>query len=90
MYGYLGKLLFIDLTYELTLDTLGSSGGIPCNTSMDSRYDDCVQDQIGAILHTEYGCVVPFLPPQQNREKSREVCNFSQEEKREDLMKRYR
>ncbi len=53
MYGYLGKMLFIDLVYELTVNTLGAAGEIPCNASMDRAYDQCVLSEIGDALQVK-------------------------------------
>lgn len=55
-------MLFIDLTHELTVNTLEQDGEIPCNASMDWKYDDCVSSAIRHQLIDDYGCVVPFVP----------------------------
>ena len=89
MYGYLTHKLFIDLTYELTVNTLGQEGEIPCEAGMDWTYDDCIARRISDTLHEEFGCVVPFLPPELN--EGREVCDFGEEgEKRERLINRFK
>ena len=77
------------MTYELTVNTLGSDGEIPCDASMDWTYDDCIVSKIADTLYSEFGCVVPFLPPGLNA--GRDVCDFEGEgERRETLMKRFK
>lgn len=63
IYGVLANMLFIDLTHELTVNTLGAEGEIPCNATMDWEYDTCVTTEINRILTQEFGCIVPWLPP---------------------------
>ena len=39
-------MLFIDLTYELSRDTLGEEGDLHCDTEMDLQFDACVEAMI--------------------------------------------
>jgi len=49
------------MNYELTVNTLGLKGDIPCEAAFDLAYDDCVENGIARELSREFGCVVPFL-----------------------------
>ena len=46
IYADKGKMLFIDLTYELSKDTLEDEGDIACNSTMDAGYDNCIDQQL--------------------------------------------
>ncbi len=67
-----GNMLFIDMTHELDEDTLENFGDRPCNASMNIYYDECVYSSISSTLMSEFGCVVPWLPPN----TARPVCRF--------------
>lgn len=88
VYGHLQKMLFIDITHDLTVNTLEAEGAIPCNSSMDTIYDDCVYEKITDSLMADFGCVVPWLP----RRKDVSICKFEggkDDELREKVMNRY-
>lgn len=72
VYGYTGQRLYIDLTHELTVNTLEEEGEIPCNSTFDWIYDDCIQQGIREKLNKEFGCVVPYLPVSDDIR----VCSF--------------
>ena len=74
VYAYLGKKYFIDLTYELSNDTLGLDSNIPCNTKMNINYDNCLYSQVHARLYDKFGCTVPFLP----KNESLKICVYNQ------------
>ena len=74
VYANLGEMLFIDLSDELTENTLEDEGEIPCNSSMNFVYDDCAYAAITDKLISEFGCVVPWLPPPPSQAK---ICKFS-------------
>ena len=63
IYGTLGNMLFIDLTHELTINTLEGDGEIPCNSTVDFSYDQCINEKIAEHMIQEFGCLAPFLPP---------------------------
>lgn len=55
-------MMFIDINYDMTENTLQSDGEMPCSYSVDRRLDDCLEMRIPAALMEAYNCTVPYLP----------------------------
>ena len=82
VYATRGKLYFIDLAFELTDNIVGPEWG-QCAKEMDSKYDNCVYDQVHKHLEKRYQCTVPFLPPKG------QICEGKSEEKMEEIVQFY-
>ena len=52
----------IDISYEVTIDTLTSQSSMPCNPIMDKGEDECIYRKIVQELVREFGCSMPYLP----------------------------
>ena len=58
----MGKVVFIDFVYDLTINALSHSKETECNQNMDSLFDDTLYERINEQLEKEFNCTVPFLP----------------------------
>ena len=59
----LGNLTFIDLNYEASVNTLGSTQeGMKCDEEMNLLFDKTLLIKIGNSLLERFGCTVPFAP----------------------------
>ncbi|TRY78400.1 hypothetical protein TCAL_10416 [Tigriopus californicus] len=72
VFAELGNKLFIDLAHELSTNTLGQDGEMPCDASMDWDYDGCIYEKLGNELWNSFGCVLPFMPSVSGRS----ICRF--------------
>ena len=69
--------MFIDLSGEISENTLEEKGEIPCSSKMNHHYDDCVFEGIAKKLMSEFGCVVPWVPLEDKvTGEKREICRF--------------
>ncbi len=55
-------MIFIDVTFELTINSLGDKSELPCHSAMDFHFDDCLLDKIPTRLVGKYGCTIPYIP----------------------------
>ena len=62
MYSDLGKKYFIDVHFDLLINTWTESKDIPCNETMNKEYDEFIYRNLRRILGSEFNCTVPFLP----------------------------
>lgn len=85
MHSKLGKSLFIDITYEITINTLGEESEIPCSTEMDYAFDDCMSQEVVDKLVSRHGCSLPYLPSDGNSP----ICDPTNVELREAAFKDY-
>lgn len=60
--GNVHEYLFIDLTYEVTTDTLESESELTCSPSMNEELDECLYRAIDKNLTESFGCTIPYLP----------------------------
>ena len=63
----IGYKVFVDIDYELSVNTLGgknflSAGKISCNDDMTRNFDDMLYENANKELEQKYGCSIPFLP----------------------------
>ena len=63
----IGYKVFVDIDYELVVNTLGgknvlSSEQITCNNNMGKAFDDAFYETANLELEEKYGCTIPFLP----------------------------
>ena len=58
----MGKKHFIDVRFDLSINTWTQSKNIPCNPSMNVKFDDVLYQNLSRALATEFNCTVPFLP----------------------------
>ena len=58
----MGKKHFIDVLFDLSINTWTQSKDIPCNPSMNVKFDDVLYQNLSRALATEFNCTVPFLP----------------------------
>ena len=54
---------FIDMTYSVNIDKLGSESATPCTTDNNFDFDDCLYQKQEAELLNKFNCTVPYLPP---------------------------
>ena len=54
---------YIDMTYSVNIDRLGSESETPCQTDHNFDFDDCLYEKAERELLKAHGCTVPFLPP---------------------------
>jgi len=47
--GVVGKLLFIDVVYEVSEDTLEKDAAIPCDRESDFSMDDCLETKVREV-----------------------------------------
>ena len=90
----MGKRHYIDVHYDLNINTWTRSRDVPCNKTMNMEYDEFLYRRLREILISEYGCIVPFLRDYvttQDTEQSK-VCKDPEKRKmvyaRYDLLKR--
>lgn len=62
VYSDVGKKHFIDVLFDLSINTWTQSKDIPCNPSMNVKFDDVLYQNLSHALVTEFNCTVPFLP----------------------------
>ena len=81
----LGQKVFLDIFYEVTLNTLGQNlwGDLEqyaCNPEMNLKYDDVLYSTIASENEKELNCSVPFHPLTTSKLTGRiiEVCNTSE------------
>ena len=60
----LGEFVFIDISYEVNVDTLGPDSAIPCDADMNLNQDDCLLRKMTKNLTEKFGCTIPYLPDQ--------------------------
>ena len=75
--GNIKEYLFIDLTYEVTIDTLESESELACNPNMNEHLDECLYRGIDKNLTDSFGCTIPYLPNYPDRDS--EVCREESE-----------
>ena len=79
MYGVEKKNLFIDLAYEITVNTLGDQGtSRTCENDMDTNFDDCLMEKANERLIKKWDCTVPYIPLFNTRQK---ICDPNEEVK---------
>ena len=67
----MNEFLFIDISYELTIDTLEEESTLPCNSDMNFKLDDCLYEKMTKQLMKDFGCTIPYLPNLHNYP----ICN---------------
>ena len=85
-----GNKLFIDVAHELSENTLESDSEMPCDSTMNWDYDQCLYSSVSDQLFQEFGCVVPYV----EQSTERQVCKFDTSTSegrafRERVMERY-
>ena len=94
VYSYPGTKHFIDVHFDLSINTWTKSKDIPCNTSMNTRYDEFLYRNLQEILISQFNCTVPFLPDYNVPKHSQNIYICKDPEKRKasyakyDLLKR--
>ena len=58
--------IFIDITYELSTNTLGENSKLPCSADMDRLFDQCLINQVTEKLSSKFQCTVPYIPSPSN------------------------
>ena len=54
--------MFIDIAYELTIDTLKTDSRLPCDPEMNYNLDHCLYEKMTKQLLSDFGCTIPYLP----------------------------
>lgn len=81
------KMIFLDLAYEITENTLSDESLHPCNADQEYNYDDCHYKVLNEKLMDKIGCLVPSLPPKYYSKGANICVNMSSEEIKE--LKKY-
>ena len=61
-YTTLGFANYVDLTYNVNIDSLGKESHTPCKEEHNVDFDDCLYKRVEEVLLDNFGCSVPFLP----------------------------
>ncbi len=72
----------VELSYEITEDTLGEGSAYPCSAGASAGLDRCLYRTIPEVLLSEFGCTVPYLPG------SQPVCDPANRTLREAVFRR--
>ena len=54
-------MIFVDIIYGLSINSLGNRGRIPCSFDMDYDFDGCASNQTAFVLQKEFGCTLPWV-----------------------------
>ena len=66
MYSDFGKMQFLDVMFDLTVNTLTKTERMFCNPAINGKYDDLFYKNVGRLIEEEFNCTVPFLPEMQS------------------------
>ena len=84
----IGYKVFVDIDYELSVNTLGGkyfllTEKISCNDDTSQSFDDSLYKAANEELEEKYGCTIPFLPETEPKNTGKiwksgdklEICN---------------
>ena len=63
MLSDVGKKVFLEVDYEITINTLGNSELMSCNSDKDNDFDKIVYEKANAVLEETFNCTIPFTLP---------------------------
>ena len=75
----MGKKKFLDVRYDVSINTLGEIKDHSCNTDMDYNYDANIYKMVANKNKKLLNCSVPFHPPTASDEEGKiiKICNNS-------------
>lgn len=85
---------FVEVHYNLNINKWTMSKDIPCNASMNEKYDEHLYRRLNEMLVARVGCTVPFLPDEITSKSAHpsEICKGPHARKKAyafyDLLKR--
>ena len=94
VYSDLGTKHYLDVHFDISINTWTESPDIPCNHTMNTRYDELLYQNLRHLLVSEFNCTVPFLPDEvsSKNEQTNQICLDPEVRKksydRYDLLKR--
>lgn len=73
----IGEKVFLDLSYDLTVNTLGDLERHTCNSEMNHNYDKTLYEKIAKDNEELFNCSVPFHPSIRSQITGRtiEICD---------------
>ena len=90
VYSDLGKKHYVDVHFDLNINTWTESKDIPCNPLMNEKFDEFLYQNMSRTLETEFNCTVPFLPSYSLAESRQHMEICQDPEKRKASYKRYK
>ena len=63
MESNVGEKVFLEVDYEITINTLWDSELMSCSPDRDNDFDNIVYDKANAKLENTFNCTIPFIPP---------------------------
>ena len=85
----MGTKHFIDVQFDLHINTRTESKDIPCNATMNTKYDEFLYRNLTKILESEFNCTVPFLPDYSFPKEVRKINICKDAEKRKASYAKY-
>ena len=58
-----GKKVFLEVDYEITINTLWNSELMSCSSDKDNNFDNIVYEKANAVLEETFNCTIPFVAP---------------------------
>ena len=82
-YTYLGQRIYIEITHELSVNTLQDMEGNVCNPGMNEVYDEVFYRAVSEKNEKELGCSTPWEPARTSKITGREleICNDTEQGK---------
>ena len=64
MESNVGEKVFLEVDYEITINTLwNNSEPMSCSKDKDNNFDNIVYEKANANLEKAFNCTIPFIPP---------------------------
>ena len=63
VYSHIGEKVFLEVDYEITINTLWNSEQMSCSPDKDNNFDNIVYGKANAELEKTFNCTIPFIPP---------------------------
>ena len=62
VYSHIGEKVFLEVDYEITINTLWNSEQMSCSPDKDKNFDNIVYGKANAELEKTFNCTIPFIP----------------------------
>ena len=85
----MGKKHYLDVHFDVSNNTVTDSEDIPCNHTMNFRYDEFLYRNLRNILESDFNCTVPFFPDDPNMNSSQIVPICEDQKTREKIYEEY-
>ena len=63
MLSDVGKKVFLEVDYEITINTLWNSELMSCSSDKDNNFDNIVYGKANAVFEEKFNCTIPFVAP---------------------------